>query len=255
MTVKNEKNENQSDSAKRSNIEEITYSDLYPGRKNQSSENQSRTWFDVISFNEKRKNYEKINCEINVYNCVKKSPLVKLMLAALKSSGCEVDLGRHISCEVCDNTVTGGYDPDTNQIIICQNTAKSRNRVQSTLSHEMIHMFDYCRNKLDLNNIDHLACTEIRAANQCHCSFLGAWYRGTASPFHIKKAHQDCVMEKAVRSLIAIKNIPKEEATDAVRRVFTKCYNDLEPVGRRLRRNSMDMEKAYYEGPYYGYSE
>lgn len=51
-------------------------------------------------------------------------------------------------------------------------------------------MFDYCRNKLDLNNIDHLACTEIRAANQCHCSFFGAWYRGTASPFHIKKAHQ-----------------------------------------------------------------
>lgn len=62
-------------------------------------------------------------------------------------------------------------------------------------------------------------------------------------------------MDKAVRSLIAIRNISKEEAMDAVTRVFTKCYNDLEPIGRRLRRNSMDMEKAYYEGPYYGYSE
>ena len=76
MTVKNEKNEKQSDSEKRSNIEEIEYSDLYPGRKNQSGENQSRTWFDVITFNEKRKNYEKINCEINVYNCVKKSKIL-----------------------------------------------------------------------------------------------------------------------------------------------------------------------------------
>lgn len=76
------------------------------------------------------------------------------------------------------------------QIIVCQNTARTKNYVQSTLSHEMIHMFDYCRNKLDLNNLDHLACTEIRAANQCHCSFLGAWFRGTASLFNIKKAHQ-----------------------------------------------------------------
>lgn len=81
MTVKNEKNEKQSDSKKHSNIEEIEYSDLYPGRKNQSSENQSRTWFDVISFNEKRKNYEKLKCEINVYDCVKKS---KILLSICK---------------------------------------------------------------------------------------------------------------------------------------------------------------------------
>lgn len=33
----------------------------------------------------------------------------------------EVDLGRHISCEVCDNTVTGGYDPDTNQVNVIKN--------------------------------------------------------------------------------------------------------------------------------------
>lgn len=28
----------------------------------------------------------------------------------------EVDLGRHIACEVCDEKVTGGYDPETNQV-------------------------------------------------------------------------------------------------------------------------------------------
>lgn len=54
----------------------------------------------------------------------------------------------------------------------------------------MIHMFDYCRNNVELNNIKHLACTEIRAANLCHCTFLGAFIKQTASPFNFKKAHQ-----------------------------------------------------------------
>lgn len=74
--------------------------------------------------------------------------------------------------------------------MVCQNTASSKGVVQGVLSHEMIHMFDYCRNNLDLKNIDHVACTEIRAANLCHCSFLGAWIQGLASPFNIKEAHQ-----------------------------------------------------------------
>lgn len=65
--------------------------------------------------------------------------------------------------------------------------------VQGVLTHEMIHMFDYCRNDLDFKNIDHLACTEIRAANLTHCSFLSAWTQGDASPFKIQQAHQ--VME------------------------------------------------------------
>lgn len=88
-----------------------------------------------------------------------------------------VDLRRHISCEVCDDAVTGGYDPELNQIIICQNTSKSKGFVQGVLTHEMVHMFDYCTNDLDFKNVEHLACSEIRAANLAHCSFLGAYVR------------------------------------------------------------------------------
>lgn len=47
--------------------------------------------------------------------------------------------------------------------------------VQGILVHEMIHMFDACKHQLDLKNIHHLACTEIRAANLTHCSFVSAW--------------------------------------------------------------------------------
>lgn len=49
------------------------------------------------------------------------------------------------------------------------------------------------------------------------------------------------------------KNISKLEAIAVVEKVFPKCYADLEPIGRRLRRGSADQERAYAEAKYYGY--
>lgn len=138
--------------------------------------------------------------------------------------------------------------------MICQNTVRSEGMTQAVLTHELIHMFDYCQNNLDFKNLDHLACTEIRAANLAHCSFMSAWTNGDASPLNIKKAHQDCVKSKALSSVLTARsNISKSEAIDAIERVFPKCYPDMEPIGRRLKRNSNDMYKAYEESFYYGY--
>lgn len=58
---------------------------------------------------------------------------------------------------------------------------------------------------------------------------------------------------KAVQSVLAVRNVTEEEARAAVNRVFSRCYADLEPIGRRIRRNSLDMHKAYLEAPFYGY--
>lgn len=224
--------------------------DLYPERR---GEKYKPSWGRVLLGIEGTENLDKIKCERNVYSCVKKSPMVKLMMGALKSSGCEIDIRRHIACEVCDTSVSGGYDPVLNQVVVCQNIARNEGIVQGVLTHEMIHMFDYCNNNLDFKNIDHLACTEIRAANLTHCSFLSACTQGDASPFKIKQAHADCVKTKALNSVLAVRKVSPEEAIAAVERVFPKCYNDLEPIGRRIRRNSKDMYKAYLEGPMYGY--
>ncbi|TGZ37109.1 Mitochondrial inner membrane protease ATP23 [Temnothorax longispinosus] len=113
-------------------------------------------------------------------------------------------------------------------IVVCQNSASSESIVRGVLLHEiMIHMFDYCQNKLDVKNIDHLACTEIRAANLAH--------------------------SKAKMSVMAVHKVSEEIAEAAIERVLTKGYNDLEPVGRRIRRNSLDMPRAYAEGHLYGY--
>ncbi|XP_046740978.1 mitochondrial inner membrane protease ATP23 homolog [Diprion similis] len=224
--------------------------DLYPERKGAK---YKPTWTRRIFGMEGKEELDKIKCERNVYSCVVKHPLIKLLMKSLSSSGCPFDIRRHISCEVCDVSVTGGYDPLTNQIVVCQNTARSENKVGGVMAHEMIHMFDWCVNDLDFKNLDHLACTEIRAANLVHCSFMSAWMEGTASPINIRQTHRECVKMKAFMSVIAARNVTKEEATAAVDRVFPKCYDDLEPVGRRLRRNSGDMQRAYAEGPMYGY--
>lgn len=64
---------------------------------------------------------------------------------------------------------------------------------------------------------------------------------------------QDCVKTKATYSVMAVRRVSKEEAAGVVERVFNRCYNDLEPIGRRIRRNSLDMHKAYKERFIYGY--
>lgn len=57
--------------------------DLYPERKNLFQSSLAR----IIRMKEGREQFDKIKCEENVYDCVKKSPLVKLMMGSLKSAG------------------------------------------------------------------------------------------------------------------------------------------------------------------------
>lgn len=222
---------------------------LFPERKNEFTPSLSG----ILTGREGLEEYDKAKCERTVYKCFMTSKLVKLMRGALKASGCDIDLRRHIVCEVCNSYVSGGYDPETNQIVICQNNTKSEGIVQGILTHEMIHMFDYCNNKIDFKNLDHLACTEIRAANLTHCSFLSAMLQGDVSPFNIRGRHQDCVKRKAVTSIVAVRNVSLEEAQAAVDRVFSKCYADLEPIGRRIKPGGGDVNRAYAEGFLYGY--
>lgn len=223
--------------------------DLYPERRGTFSPKIGN----ILVGKEGKENVEKLKCEQNVVECVKTSPIVKLMMRALKSSGCPIDIRRHFSCEVCDYSVSGGYDPELNQIVVCQNVSTRKGMVQGVLVHEMIHMFDYCRNELDFKNMEHLACSEIRAANLTHCSFTSAWSQGDASWTKIRKAHQDCVKTKALYSVLAVRQIGKAEAVDIIEKVFPKCYADLEPIGRRIRRNSDDMIRVLRDASYYGY--
>lgn len=57
--------------------------DLYPERKQMFKSTISK----ILRMQEGREQFDKIKCEENVYECVKSSPLVKIMMGALKSAG------------------------------------------------------------------------------------------------------------------------------------------------------------------------
>lgn len=52
---------------------------------------------------------------------------------------------------------------------------------------------------------------------------------------------------------MAARRVTIDEAISAIERVFPKCYADLEPIGRRIKRNSDDDFRAYREARLYGY--
>lgn len=197
---------------------------------------------------QRQKNY----CEQKVEKICEKSNEVKLLIKAMKKYGCNFSLDRHIVCEVCNNC-EGGYDPDTNQIVICQGK-KSQNRILSTIVHEMIHMFDVCRAKFDFNNLEHVACTEVRASNLTYCGLEDRMRFGGPLAFQLRESHQYCVKDVALQSLESYSpETDKEKLRQIVEKVFPYCYNDLEPFGRRPMIRSINLRHSYRERFFMGY--
>lgn len=61
--------------------------------------------------------------------------------------------------------------------------------MNETLTHELVHSYDHCRAHVDWNDLKHLACSEIRAANLSGECFF--WKENFARlKFGWKKHHQ-----------------------------------------------------------------
>ncbi|XP_063476134.1 mitochondrial inner membrane protease ATP23 homolog isoform X2 [Symphalangus syndactylus] len=142
-------------------------------------------------------------CQLRLLKTLETNPYVKLLLDAMKHSGCAVNKDRHFSCEDCNGNVSGGFDASTSQIVLCQNNIHNQAHMNRVVTHELIHAFDHCRAHVDwFTNIRHLACSET------------------------------CVRDRAALSILAVRNISKEVAKKAVDEVFESCFNDHEPFGR-----------------------
>ncbi|XP_069908629.1 mitochondrial inner membrane protease ATP23 homolog isoform X3 [Oryctolagus cuniculus] len=116
-------------------------------------------------------------------------------------------------------------------IVLCQNNIRSEAHMSRVVTHELIHAFDHCRAHVHwFSNVRHLACSEVRAANLSgDCSLVNELFR---LRFGLKQHHQTCVRDRAILSILAVRNISKEVAQKAVAEVFESCFNDLEPFGR-----------------------
>ena len=197
------------------------------------------------------------NCENQVIKCFEQFSLLKLMWSALNSNGCKLDLTRNFSCEYCQPGTSdahiGNFDSDKNQIIVCANNLSSS--CCGFLLRETISMFDKCTKKSEnltkTQNLEHLACTEIRKANLASCNFSVNLTRKDAN-FVIDNQHQNCVRSVAIESLQKTRFLSQDQSTQLVDKTFDKCYKDLEPIGRRAI-NKLDMMRAYHERYLFGY--
>ncbi|XP_035874624.1 mitochondrial inner membrane protease ATP23 homolog isoform X1 [Phyllostomus discolor] len=155
------------------------------------------------------------SCQLMLLKTLQTNPYVKLLLDAMKHSGCAVNRERHFACEDCSGNVSGGFDASVSQIVLCQNNIRSQAHMNRVVTHELIHAFDHCRAHVDwFTNVRHLACSET------------------------------CVRDRAILSILAVRNISKEVAEKAVDDVFESCFNDHEPFGR-IPHNKTYAKYAY----------
>ena len=193
------------------------------------------------------KNPSVVQCEKNIARALRTSPFIRLLISGLEEAGCNIIPHRHIVCEPgCSPEVSGGFDQTTNQVVICSNVCQSPSKVEEILAHELVHLYDYCTINLDLTRSDHLACTEIRAANLAHCK--NQFYDALSHQHW--KSHTDCVKHKAASSVRVIKGISHIEAVKIVEKVFSKCYRDLEPVGR-ITKDKYDTCRAFSDNKHF----
>uniref|UniRef100_A0A4W3JMD4 Mitochondrial inner membrane protease ATP23 n=1 Tax=Callorhinchus milii TaxID=7868 RepID=A0A4W3JMD4_CALMI len=180
---------------------------LFPERqagKQQQQQKKSVLTESLFTFHHK--------CQVMLKVAMDTSPYAKLLIDAMKGSGCAIYKDRHFSCEECDGTVSGGFDAETSQIVICQNNIHQQPHMNRVVSHELIHAFDHCRAHVDwFQNVKHLASCPIPV-----CFF----------------SSQKCVRERALRSILAVRKVSQEAAEKAVDEVFDSCFNDHEPFGR-----------------------
>ena len=92
-------------------------------------------------------------------------PLLVFMMKHLKLSGCDVPPS-NILCAPCDMTKAGGFSPDPGAVILCGGHFFSKQHMESTIAHELLHLYDHCRFKVDWSNLRHHACSEVCSNSQ-----------------------------------------------------------------------------------------
>jgi len=148
------------------------------------------------------------------------------MLKHLEQSGCPV-AADNIVCMPCSPVRTGGFTP-LGAIVLCQSHFLNKKHMEDTLTHELVHMYDHCKFKVDWNNLRHHACSEIRANSLSgDCRFMRELQRGTVA---FSKQHQACVRRRAVMSVASNPSCPDQAAAErAVNEVWESCFNDTRP--------------------------
>ncbi|CAE6448978.1 unnamed protein product [Rhizoctonia solani] len=137
-------------------------------------------------------------CEAWKNDLMKNSPVVVFMLKHLALHQTNLT-SAHVHCAPCDPTRAGGFSPEAG-ILLCQDRFMSKSHMQDTLVHEMIHVYDHARFKVNWSDLRHHACSEA------------------------------CARRRAILSVMANPACKsQEDAERAVNEVWESCFKDTRP--------------------------
>ncbi|KAN0008707.1 hypothetical protein ACTFIU_009436 [Dictyostelium citrinum] len=162
-------------------------------------------------------------CKENVEKTFKEDPILQFIIKEMMTLGC---LPPIVTCEPCDSLDALGSFTPKKGVIICDNIPTFPLNIRNTIVHEFIHAYDMCKNKLNPFNCEHLACTEIRAAN---LSGDCKWQLETMKKnFGVFNHQAECAKRRAIGSLQSNPNC-KDVAEMAVNKAWEKCNKDYYP--------------------------
>jgi inner membrane protease ATP23 len=81
------------------------------------------------------------------------------MRSQIQELGADVN-SENVRCKRCTTAQAGGFS-ERYGILLCANILDNRSKIEDTMAHEMVHAYDHLRFKVDLDNMQHQACTEV----------------------------------------------------------------------------------------------
>lgn len=171
-------------------------------------------------------------CQSFVSYTLQHNKTAQKMIDSIESLGCKLPKNFFL-CRSCDGAdISGGFsipvkgEPYSPQVVICQDKLLNKNQVMSTIIHELVHAYDFCRSNIDVGNCYQRACTEIRASSLSgECSLSSEALRGH---LQLKGGLMACAQRRAQLSL-SVDPVCKERAEDYVKTVLKECYADKSP--------------------------
>lgn len=106
--------------------------------------------------------------------------------------------------------------PNPLSVIICHNRVNSdKAEIEEILTHELVHLYDVHTLRLDLQECENLAYSEVRAAKAAECR--SSWHP------HLQSY---CVKQKAI---CATNNLFPAEGRACIQKVFDHAFRDNRP--------------------------
>ena len=82
------------------------------------------------------------------------------MAKHLARHGIKVD-SSNLTCHPCNKERAGGFSPELREVLLCQDGFLNKKHMEDTIVHELLHLYDHAKFKVDWSDLRHVACSEV----------------------------------------------------------------------------------------------